>query len=216
MYICLLRGLCSILLNICLKFWRWYFYLKNILLLLGLFYVNVHKSNISNFIFNKVHLLHFRLVRILYRCYANFLLLTIMFHFRSNTGIITVSALITVKSIPYHFLAQKHLLPHLTKKECLHWWLSHYQMVNWLRRKILIWWVEWWRWWWQCWWSWRGKHWITGGQWMIVIFHEIIQLRSRQITNFIFLLKIYKMRMNLENEMEIRNRIVALKERWSM
>lgn len=39
-----------------------------------------------------------------------------MFHFRSNTGIITVSALITVKSIPYHFLAQKHLLPHLTKK----------------------------------------------------------------------------------------------------
>ena len=68
---------------------------------------------------------------------------------------------------------------------------SHNEMINrfWWEVFIVWRWVEWWRWWWQCWRSWRGKHWITGGHRMAVILHEIIQLRTRQVANLIFLLK---------------------------
>ena len=55
--------------------------------------------------------------------------------------------------------------------------LSNYEVIYGLWREVLIWWVEWWWWRGQCWWSWWGKHGITGGHRMTVIFHEVIKTR---------------------------------------
>ena len=58
---------------------------------------------------------------------------------------------------------------------------SHHQLVYGLGGEVLrIGRVKWWRWWGESWWSWRGKHGVTGGDRMVVLLHEVLQLRPGQ------------------------------------